>query len=274
MTKSWVDSILISKVQKKNKLKPGTSKSTRTVRNTRSKRFDKIKGESSAKRAIQIALFTGLNLGICGGTGTGKTFIIQSIRGAFPVIPINQGTRLDIDPQKPGFILVDDYPLLNKPSRELVLSLLAVDRPINTRVFATFRTCRCGYSAHPTQNRLCSCDPNVSKEYQFLLEEFLSRTDMLVYLNGQGSERFEKGRWLIAKDMDLAVPFHRLNLEAKDRLDMWVETGPLRNRKLISSCVKVAWSIAQLRGSREINLEDLEEALGFLPISSDWLIGR
>ncbi len=216
-----------------------------------------IDGEYSSQRAVQIALAGSYNLLLIGDAGSGKTLFLQEIESLGPRITphfMNQSKLITLQ----GFGLLDDYHLLSHSQRMLFLSIL--NPASSSRWIITIRSCPCGYTFN--SKRMCVCSPTRLAHHQNLLDELLSRVNMVSYLGKEqdNSHRFT-GTWVIS----VVTTQQRLTPEAKIRLEMM---DYLNTRTLVCDIKRISATIAYLGNRKRISLSDLDEAASYLPLEN------
>src|SRR5216684_3573579 len=144
-----------------------------------------VKGQESAKRALEIAASGGHNLLMVGPPGSGKSTLAALVGGGLRVRPG------EISLAHQGVLFLDELPEFSRSALEALRQPLEtghisvaranshVTYPARVQLVAAMNPCRCGYLAEP--GRACGRAPRCAQDYQARLSgPLLDRIDLYI----------------------------------------------------------------------------------------------
>ncbi len=228
--------------------------------------MDRIIGQECVKRAVEVALSGNHSILLLGGSGSGKTLWINTIRDMLPTQVVSNYSEWTKVEDKEGLYFAIDDLVDNRANK--ILNQIS-----KTPLIASIDLCKCGNYNHPIH--VCQCSPEDVTGYRYRIKRsILDRFDISIELTYPRAELlFHKG---YEKIEDILKRIDKMDTgkcgmngdypdvdEDSQKLIMiaYKQLGlPVGSCKAI---VSVANTIALMSGGDKIQVEHVAEALQY-----------
>lgn len=232
--------------------------------------MDRIIGQECVKRAVEVALSGNHSILLLGGSGSGKTLWIDTIRDMLPAqVVSNYSEWTKVEDKEGLYFAIDD--LVDNGANK-ILNLIS-----KTPLIASIDLCQCGNYNHPIH--MCQCSPEDVIGYRYQIKRStLDRFDISIELTYPGAELlFYKGN---EKTEDILKRIGKINTVKSGIKKTYPEVDEDSQKLImaaykqlglsIGSCkaiISIANTIALMSGSDKIRVEHTAEALQYKSVN-------